>query len=1015
MADLLIEHLKSKCEEHSALSLLDHQWGFDKLLIPKALNTISSLFPHYSRHDESHSKQILVNIERLLGKNISLLTATDTWLILESAYWHDIGMVVPQIDIDEAWRSDEFKAYLESIANSKHHELHEFVKRLESNNISTFITANDCPTSAVIKLRELIAEWFRRKHPQRAEEIIQSPLASLGLSSPRTELIPARLFKILGKICLMHGAAFKELIGPNGLPFRETGLAQEDCHPRFVACLLRMGDLLDIDDNRFCPVMQGIAGQNRSSHSKAHEDKHAAIRHLRIDRERIEISSECSTIDGYLEASKWFDWLQNEIQDQMANWQDIVPSRELGLLPTLGPVNVKLCGDLQILDAGKRPQFSIDGEKAIKLLQGSNLYSSSFACIRELLQNAIDATLIKIWLKEKNKHSPQTWESPESARKILDNHKVSVEIIELESNKKNRTLWLLRITDNGTGISKSDLSYMIRIGASQKNNQRQQIIKSMPEWMKPSGAFGIGLQSSFLLSEKIQIQTKSIFSNESLNITLHSPTNRYEGLVQIRAKENDIETDYGSTIELELELDKIPDRWSVSTGNKLTMVKNLLLSSDPVLDDSFPIEAAKIADSVADFANLSILKVEAHFKQKDREQIEVITNQQDPKEIANPTKFYKIGEHALEISYTPNTYDRFARSENDIYYRGQPFEFKEVYIPHASITANILSGAAGNWLTASRDSITPQAESELESLLIEALSKKVCDDLKDRTKSEFLTNKEAMPALSLFLEAMAIHYEAPWSELASKTNNKWLDLEFNKTSLRAMFEKDEWTISFDSIYENRRSDICDIRLPETWDGTTSRIIFNEWLKTQGHSIQAIKAKQIPIEKSPVKRSTALSEFSLHEQKFKINYKLSKSQLPDYTEEALATRLAKALKGSAKNTRYILNDSNSKWKDLYLIENHNLRVQGLFETTYASKNLILLPYLFSGYKNTTNTNTVQASEDQLNRLCNHIKPLLANGKSTKEIKKTYIDLMDEIDLIMSNSEFKSEWAKAREEQ
>lgn len=95
MADLLIRHLNEKGQEHSSLAMLVNQWGFDQQLIPKALQNVGSLFPHYSRHDESHSKQILVNIERLLADNLSLLTATDTWLLLEAAYWHDIGMVIP--------------------------------------------------------------------------------------------------------------------------------------------------------------------------------------------------------------------------------------------------------------------------------------------------------------------------------------------------------------------------------------------------------------------------------------------------------------------------------------------------------------------------------------------------------------------------------------------------------------------------------------------------------------------------------------------------------------------------------------------------------------------------------------------------------------------------------------------------------------------------------------------------------------------------------------------------------
>lgn len=506
MADFLIKHLKKKAEEHSALEMLVNQWGFDEKLIPKALQTVGNLFPHYSRHDESHSKQILINIERLLGKkNIAKLTATDTWLLLEAAYWHDIGMVVPQKDIAEAFSDNNFLQYIEQIRNEPNHELHRFCLSFNSLDISLCFAGADTPLDAVDKFRQLMAEWFRRQHASRASTIIQAPWENAGISSPRTELIPARLFKLLGRVCYMHGLPFKDLLAPNGLPYREAGLAQEDCHPRFVACLLRMGDLLDLDDNRFCPVMKHIAGENRPSLSKAHEDKHAGIYHLRVDRKRIEITSECKTVDGYLEAFKWFDWLKQEMQDQMSHWQDIVPSREFGLLPTLGNIEVRLSGKQQLLNEGQRPQFSLDNKQATKLLSES-LYSSKYHCIRELLQNAVDATLLKLWLV--NEKAPaDTWKSPTTAKVILQSSEVAVFLEEIESDTDtplDKSRWKLTITDQGTGISRDDLTYMLRIGGSQANLSRQQKIKQMPEWMKPSGTFGIGFQSVFLMCDVVQ-------------------------------------------------------------------------------------------------------------------------------------------------------------------------------------------------------------------------------------------------------------------------------------------------------------------------------------------------------------------------------------------------------------------------------------------------------------------------------------------------------------------------------
>ncbi len=408
MADLLIRHLEKKGQEHSSLAMLVNQWGFDQHLIPKALQSVGALFPHYSRHDESHSKQILVNIERLLADNLSLLTATDTWLLLEAAYWHDIGMVVPQKALEDALADEGFKDYLAELSRNEHHELHQLASQFDARDPCRCFAGAHSPVDAVDKFRQLMAEWFRRQHARRASEVVQSPWQTIGLSSPRTELIPSRLFRLLGQICLMHGSDFDTMM--ERLPFREAGMAQEDCHPRFVACLLRLGDLLDLDDNRFCPVMQNIAGDKRPALSKAHEAKHQSIRHLRMDRERIEVSAECEDIDSYLETWKWFDWLKQEMQQQMSHWSDIVPRRELGLLPTLGKLKVT-SKNQKILRPGQRPQFSIDGENAVKLLQGSNLYSDRFACINELVQNAIDSTLIRIWLTD-GQRLPEEWQNP---------------------------------------------------------------------------------------------------------------------------------------------------------------------------------------------------------------------------------------------------------------------------------------------------------------------------------------------------------------------------------------------------------------------------------------------------------------------------------------------------------------------------------------------------------------------------------------------------------------------------
>lgn len=70
MSTLLTNHLKKCSEIDEIFQPLYSQWIFDEQLAAKALQNVGAWFPHYSRHDASHARQILIHIERLLGDEI---------------------------------------------------------------------------------------------------------------------------------------------------------------------------------------------------------------------------------------------------------------------------------------------------------------------------------------------------------------------------------------------------------------------------------------------------------------------------------------------------------------------------------------------------------------------------------------------------------------------------------------------------------------------------------------------------------------------------------------------------------------------------------------------------------------------------------------------------------------------------------------------------------------------------------------------------------------------------------
>ena len=527
----LIKHLKKKTDEDSNTRILMSQWEFDEKLVGKSLENVGSYYPHFSSHNESHSQQILVNIERLLGSNIDKLTATDTWLILEAAYWHDIGMLFNADEVQKVFEEDDFKEYVESLANDNTQDLHEFAKVWHEDGWNKALVNHSDPHTGVEKYRQMISEWYRRGHAKNSNSVVLDPFEKLGITSPRTELLPKRIYRYLGQICWAHGLGFDDYVMKT-LPFRQTGMGTENCHPRFVACLLRLGDLFDIDDNRFCPVMARQVG-NMPSFSETHKHKHQAIREFQLDNETVSITAICSTEMAYIECRNWFDWIREEIQNQMSQWKNIVPSRDFGLLPTINKLDVEMT-DKKILLNNKPMKFSLDERSAIELLQGNNLYKDDMSIYRELIQNAIDATMIRVWLEHGQEHSTKKLPKnanpyDEETRELFGDYSIILDCKKI-ADDEDSTLWEFSIEDNGVGISRTDLEYMQKIAGSKNNKEKKKIIAQMPEWMRPSGEFGIGLHSAFLLMkdlpakhQKITIFTKSRLTNESLKIELNSP------------------------------------------------------------------------------------------------------------------------------------------------------------------------------------------------------------------------------------------------------------------------------------------------------------------------------------------------------------------------------------------------------------------------------------------------------------------------------------------------------------
>jgi len=769
--NLLYEKTKDKQSQ-----ILYAQWNYDKKIIPEILQTISSIFPHYSLHDESHSITIINNIVRILGKkNIGKLSAIDLWFILEASYKHDIGMAVSASEIQGTLRSKDFRSFFKNILRDNKHSLYQFASQFKVKNTKIKYKNKHLDLQLHDGIKFLLAEYYRNQHSKRSKKIIEGQNQEFDLGNNET-LIPKRIFKILGAICDSHTQNFEDVMK---LSFSEVGIDIEDAHPRFIACMLRIGDLLDLDNNRFSDVMLKTLHKIPLDTLK-HKDKHLAIESFRVDRKRIEIIARCEDYEVANITQHWFNYLNNEISNQMIKWNEIVPSKEFGHLPTIGNLRVEL-KKYDFIDGKNKPQFNIDTEKALTLLQGAGIYENAYQSIREILQNSMDATLVRIWL-EHGKTKDLSTPSSKDFLELQSKYPITISIKKAKTIKKH-VEWKIEIEDYGIGISSDDLKYLMTTGSSSRNNKKREIIDNMLNWMKPSGTFGIGFQSIFMLTEQVIIETKSFFDEQFQVVELNSPGSQKDGAILVEKKKSNHKKKVGTKITFLHKTKKMPNSYSIPSDHKL--MKEVTRLFDPIVDKSFDIEIASVVDKASLASSKSYIPLSLYFNQ------EIMIDSKT--RILQPFDYFSK-EQSMEISLTPS-------HGNMVFYKNQFVNKNKLpTFKFMNFNINILGDDASEVLTIDRNSIREEYNKKLTKKVF-----KVAFEYLTKKYNEFEENQKIFASMFLnyYNAKKADKYDA-WKKYEIKIEARTYTLEdlFNKiTELEIIKINELRTTNMQDIYQ----------------------------------------------------------------------------------------------------------------------------------------------------------------------------------------------------------------------
>lgn len=569
--------------------VLWHAWCQNKRWFSQLLETTLGSFPTYSRHDESHAQTVLHNIEMILGEDrISKLSASDCFMILHTVYIHDIGMVITYSDRKEIVNNDNFLEMVEELGADNDTVFRKAVEALEKTDYSYEDEIGrseqkkrlyEDKLEVYYSILHLIANFRRSEHgtisDKRLQEwTLESEKLGAGFSMAG---IPQRIFILIAQCAGLHTDSDFEHIML--LPQEDNGYVSDYLHPRFIAVLLQLGDILDMDNDRFHPLTKECMG-DLPEISERHFQKHQAIRKLYIRPDIISIEADCSSQDALRLVRKECDMLKEILKNASYNWMLICPPYLNGALPALDSVTLYLNGT-KIPEELVATQFCISQKKAFAILEGSNVYEDQFVFLREFLQNAIDASKMQYWhecIRTKGYYTSEDElrkKSPDEFEKMLSTDLFPIEIKmqmvmrdenqnekpvteeEIESLKDGRKQnWeygvKVMIKDFGTGMDKDCILNIAKVGDSRKRERR--IINKMPQWLMPTAEFGIGLQSAFILTNMFKCYTYTR-SNEKYEITFSTvKSNYYEGYINVQPLD-EVET-FGTCFEVFVPISK---------------------------------------------------------------------------------------------------------------------------------------------------------------------------------------------------------------------------------------------------------------------------------------------------------------------------------------------------------------------------------------------------------------------------------------------------------------------------
>ena len=405
------------------------------------LQYIKCFFSEYPDHGLQHSTRIIYYISEILTDDeMQGMSDTEIFCLIMSALFHDSGMVIKNAGDKDNVRKE-------------HHEF--------AGNV--------------------IDKYFeqRLKIFDNAE----------------------RLKAVIKFVCRAHGRNIEDIYGDKN--FGKTDkIDYDEVRYSLLAVMLRIGDLMDLENQRVNPFVLYSFSSTFPQNSLDHNLRHTQINFYNYNSNEIKGEVRADNINQFKIWSVWIKYLKEEIlrsNSYFKKYNFFFPVPEIEIVKSAD-------ADFDV----KEIHFEIDEGGGMWNIISQSIYTDRFDFVREILQNAVDASLISIY---NNKEitllnaSPRSWNAGKYSKDIIVGH----------SETKNELI----VVDYGVGMNISDLyNFLFKVSSSGYADAKIRNF-DFPGVAK----FGIGFISCLVNINKINIYTKKEDESKIHHVSLESNSN----------------------------------------------------------------------------------------------------------------------------------------------------------------------------------------------------------------------------------------------------------------------------------------------------------------------------------------------------------------------------------------------------------------------------------------------------------------------------------------------------------